>query len=41
MNWIKKHKLPAIEAIQFNGHLYIKLGNLWQAFHQTFNLDQN
>ena len=29
MNWIKKQKLPAIEAIKFNRHLYIKLDNLW------------
>jgi len=37
MNWVKKCKLPAIEALQFNGHLCIELEDLWQALHQTFN----
>jgi len=41
MNWVRKYKLPAIEAIQFNKHLYIKLEDLWQALHQTFNSAQN
>jgi len=40
MNWIKKHKLLAMEAIQFNGYFCIELNNLWQALHQTFNLAQ-
>lgn len=29
MNWVKKHKLPAIEALQFNRQLYIELENIW------------
>jgi len=37
MNWIKKQKLLAIEAIQYNGQLYIKLNNLWQVFCMSFN----
>jgi len=28
MNWVKKQKLLAIEAIQFNGRLYIKIEDL-------------
>jgi len=28
MNWVRKQKLPATEAIKFNGHLYNKLDNL-------------
>ena len=41
MDWIKKQKLPAIEAIQFNGHLYIELDDLWQACYLSFNSTQN
>ena len=41
MNWIQKQKLPAIEAIQYNGRLYIKLDDLWQALHQFFNSAHN
>ena len=37
MNYVKKQKLPAVEAIKFNGHFYIELNNIWQALHQTFN----
>ena len=35
MNWVKKYKLPAIEAIHYNGHPYIKLDDLWQALHMS------
>jgi len=28
MNWVKKRKLPAIKAIQYEGHLCIKLEDL-------------
>jgi len=41
MNWVKKQKLPAIKAIQFNGQPCIKLNNLWNALHESFNLAQN
>jgi len=41
INWIKKHKLPAIEALQFNRWLCIKLDDLWQALHLTFNSAQD
>jgi len=37
MNWIKKQKMPAIEALQYNGCSCIKLEDLWQVLHQTFN----
>ena len=37
MNWIKKRRLPATEAIKFNGHPCLLLENLWEALHQTFN----
>ena len=41
MNWVKKCKLPAIKAIWFNSRPYIKIDNLWQALHQSFNSVQN
>ncbi len=40
MNWIKKHKLPAIKAIQYKGHPYIELEDLWIALHNFFNSAQ-
>jgi len=33
MNWIKKHKLPAMEAIQFNKYPYTKLNDIQQALY--------
>ena len=41
MNWIKKYKLLAIKAIQYDGQLCLELNNLWQAFHLLFNSAQN
>ena len=41
MNWIKKHKLPAVEAIKYNNHLCLEIDNLWHALYSTFNLAQN
>ena len=41
MNWVKKHKLPAIEAIQFNGQSYTKLNDLWDALPNSFNSAQS
>ena len=41
MNQVQKQKLPAIEAIQYNSRLYIKLNELWQALHQSFNSTHN
>jgi len=41
MNWVKKCKLLAIKALQFNWQLCIKLEDIWQALHHMFNLAQN
>jgi len=41
LNWVKKYKLSAIEAIQHNGQLCIELGDLWQTLYLSFNLAQN
>ena len=41
MNWVKKCKLLAMEAIKFNKHPYNELDNLWQAFYQSYNNAQN
>ena len=38
MNWVKKYKLLAIKAIQFNGRPCIEIDNLWQTLHLSFNL---
>jgi len=40
MNWVKKCKLPAVEAIQYKGCSYIKLEDLWNALHKSFNSAQ-
>jgi len=40
MNWVKTCKLPAIEAIQYEGYLYIELEGLWNALHNSFNFAQ-
>jgi len=37
MNWINKCKLPATEAIKYEGQLYLTLESIWGAFHATFN----
>jgi len=41
MNWVKKRKLSEIEAIQYNGRLCIKLEELWDVLHNSFNSAQN
>jgi len=41
MNWVRKHKLLAPEALQYNRESYIKLDILWQALYLIFNLAQN
>jgi len=40
MNWIKKRKLPAIEAIQYEEWPCIELEDLWNALHKSFNSAQ-
>ena len=37
MNWVKKRKLPAIEAIKYNNRPCLTPKNLWTALHSTFN----
>ena len=37
MNWVKKRKLPAIEAIKHNDHPCLTPESLWNALHSTFN----
>ena len=37
MNWVKKRRLPATEAIKFNGSPCISLESLWDALHKSFN----
>jgi len=41
MNWIKKCKLLAIEAIQYNSQSCIEIDDLWQALHLSFNSAQD
>ena len=36
MSWVKQQKLPAIEAICFQGQLYNDL--LWSTLHQYYNI---
>ena len=37
MNWIKRRKLPAIEAINYDSQLCLTLNSLWNALHKSFN----
>jgi len=37
MNWVKKRKLPAIEAIKYNDQPCLTPESLWNALHNTFN----
>ena len=38
---MKKHKLSAIKAFQYDGWLCLELNDLWQAFYLLFNSAQN
>ena len=40
MNWVRKQKLPVIEAIQYKEHSCIELKDLWIALHNSFNSAQ-
>ena len=40
MNWVNKKKLPAIKTIKHNSSSCLKLNNLWQALHSSFNSAQ-
>ena len=37
MKWVKKRRLPATEAIKFNGSPCLSLDSLWNALHNSFN----
>jgi len=37
INWVNKCKLPATEAIKYDGNPYITTDSLWEALHTTFN----
>jgi len=41
MNWVKKYKLLAIEAIQYKGQPCIELDDLLRALHNSFNSAQS
>ena len=41
MNWVNTQKLPAPEAINFNGWPCLELDNIWQVLHSTFNTTQH
>jgi len=38
MNWVKKRKLPATEAIKFDNHPCLTPESLWNALHSSFNM---
>jgi len=38
---VNKRKLLAIKAIKYNSHPYIKIDDLWLAFHSSFNMAQD
>jgi len=37
MEWVKQRKLPACEAIQYNGQPCHQMSKLWDALHNTYN----
>ena len=37
MNWVKKRKLPATEAIKYNGSPCLSPDSLWNTLHNSFN----
>ena len=37
INWINKHKLPAIEAIKYDSQLCLSPDSLWRTLHTSFN----
>ena len=38
MSWVKQRKLPAVEAIRFQGQPCNDLPDLWSALHQSYNV---
>ena len=41
MDWISRHKLPAIKAIKHNSRSCLSPESLWDALHSTFNTTLN
>ena len=41
INWVYKHKLPAIEAVKYNGQLCLEINDLWYTLHLSFNTVQD
>ena len=41
MSWVKQHKLPAVEAICFQGQPCNDLPDLWRALYQSYNATAN
>jgi len=41
MNWINRRKLPAIEAIKYDGHPCLFPDSLWKVLHDFFNTTLN
>ena len=37
INWVNKHKLLAMETINYNNQPCLSLDSLWNAFHSSFN----
>ena len=37
MNWVNKHKLPAMEAIKYDNQPCLLLDSLWNALYSSFN----
>jgi len=41
MNWVNKHKPPAVKEVKYNGHPCFKIEDLWHTLHSSFNMAQN
>jgi Endonuclease/Exonuclease/phosphatase family./Reverse transcriptase (RNA-dependent DNA polymerase). len=41
MNWVKQRKLPAVEAIRYQGQPCNDLPDLWNALHSSYNAAAN
>jgi len=41
MNWVRKRKLPATKAIQYNKKPCTDLDSLWNALYSFYNATQN
>ena len=41
INWVNKHKLPAVEAVKHNGWPCLEISNLWHVLYLLFNMAQD